>query len=94
MRLLRASTLTLHDFVGDEVPQYAIMSHAWGTDEVSLADFMNGSGKQQRGYSKIEQCCAQATLDGFEFVVSFHLLFSDIVGLDHRRASTFTDRII
>jgi hypothetical protein len=29
MRLLDTSTLTLHEFLGDTIPNYAILSHRW-----------------------------------------------------------------
>jgi hypothetical protein len=40
------------DFVGDNIPKYAILSHTWGedTEEVTFEDMTNGTGKDKRGY--------------------------------------------
>ena len=39
MRLINVETLELEELFGDNVPKYAILSHTWGPDEVSLRDF-------------------------------------------------------
>ncbi|RYC58609.1 hypothetical protein CHU98_g7595 [Xylaria longipes] len=38
MRLLRTDTLALEEFFDENVPAYAILSHTWGADELSLQD--------------------------------------------------------
>ncbi|KAI0467719.1 hypothetical protein F4859DRAFT_493404 [Xylaria cf. heliscus] len=38
MRLLRTDTLALVEFFDENVPAYAILSHTWGSDELSLQD--------------------------------------------------------
>ena len=70
MRLLCASTITLEEFPEDDVPDYAILSHTWGADEVTYQDYRNPSPKIRlsAGYRKLENCCAQAVADGFEYV--------------------------
>lgn len=41
MRLLRSDTLEFETFLDDrERPEYAILSHTWGNDEVSYQDFL------------------------------------------------------
>ena len=70
MRLLNTFTLQPETFVDDEIPHYAILSHTWGKEEVSLQDLLAGRGKQLLGYLKIEGCCKQAKSDGFHYVVS------------------------
>lgn len=67
MRLLNASTLALEIFFGDSVPKYAILSHRWNEEEVSLQDLQNGKGQEMSGYSKIQRCCAQALSDGWQY---------------------------
>jgi hypothetical protein len=32
MRLLRIRDLSLAEFVGNDIPRYAILSHTWGAD--------------------------------------------------------------
>lgn len=61
-------TLT-KDLVGDDVPQYAILSHTWGADveEVNFKDLVHGTGKSKRGYHKIQFCAEQARRDGLQY---------------------------
>ena len=57
MRLINTETLNLEDFKG-KIPKYAILSHVWGDDEVTLQEYDPHS--QQRasyGWEKIMQCC-------------------------------------
>ena len=68
MRLLHTSTLTLHEFFGDEIPSYAILSHTWGDEEVTLQDLEKGQSKSRAGYAKITGCCALALSNGWEWL--------------------------
>jgi hypothetical protein len=54
------------DFVGDNFPEYAILSHTWGadTEEVTFRDLIDGTGKNKAGYGKIRFCGEQASYDG------------------------------
>ena len=54
------------DFVGGEIPEYAILSHTWGadTEEVTYRDVIDGTGKNKVGYEKIRFCGEQARCDG------------------------------
>jgi hypothetical protein len=73
MRLLehnRAGQLRLtKDFVGDNIPEYAILSHTWGadTEEVTFQDLMNGTSRDKSGYKKICFCGEQARRDGLQY---------------------------
>ena len=59
MRLLErnsAGQLSLtKDFLGGDIPAYAILSHTWGadTEEVTFQDLMNGTGRDKSGYNRI-----------------------------------------
>ncbi|KUJ17277.1 HET-domain-containing protein [Mollisia scopiformis] len=65
MRLLNARTRKLREFMGDDTPPYAILSHTWGRDEVTFQDLnLAGSGQDKLGYEKIRKCCEQAIQDG------------------------------
>ena len=73
MRLLKRNntgefSLT-KDFVSDDIPRYAILSHTWGpdTEEVSFKDMMDGTGKSKPGYDKIRFCGEQARRDGLQY---------------------------
>ncbi|XXH02316.1 hypothetical protein Hte_008689 [Hypoxylon texense] len=60
MRLLDVHTLELHEFQGADIPKYAILSHTWAEEEVSLQDLQAGRGPGKAGYEKIERTCNQA----------------------------------
>jgi hypothetical protein len=72
MRLLRLEDdgeLSLIEFVGDDFPSYAVLSHTWGSDdeEVTFNDLVNGAGKSKPGYHKVRFCGKQAANDGLQF---------------------------
>jgi len=68
MRLINATTLRLEQFFSD-VPEYAILSHTWGDDEVTLQDWERLEDAQTKtGYAKIEGSCRQALRDGINYV--------------------------
>jgi Heterokaryon incompatibility protein (HET) len=73
MRLLKLSAcgeLSLtKNFVQEDIPPYAILSHTWGADddEVTFRDLENGSGKSKTGYAKIQFCREQAKKDGLQY---------------------------
>jgi hypothetical protein len=69
VRLLKYNNddkLSLTQFF-DDIPQYAILSHTWGPDEVTYRDMMEGSGKDKTGFNKIRYCGEQAKLDGLQY---------------------------
>lgn len=71
MRLLHTSTIKLSEFYDDEIPRYAILSHTWGKEEVSLHDLQNQKVARLNrfeGYQKIKACCALAAESGYEYV--------------------------
>lgn len=69
MYLLHASTFTLHSFSEPNIPGYAILSHRWDAVEVSFHDIQNNQDIQKTpAFSKVRGCCAQARLDGWEYV--------------------------
>jgi hypothetical protein len=59
----------LREFIGTDVPAYAILAHTWGADgeEVSFQDMETGKGKSKTGYGKIQFCAAQAEADGIRY---------------------------
>jgi hypothetical protein len=73
MRLLErnsAGQLSLtKDFIGDDIPKYAILSHTWGadTEEVTYRDLIDRTDKSKAGYGKIRFCGEQAKRDGLRF---------------------------
>jgi len=70
MRLLEYSNdggFSLTEFFESDVPKYAILSHRWGTEEVTFKDLLDGTSKNKAGYSKIQFCGEQARRDGLQY---------------------------
>ncbi|PSK60209.1 proteinral transcriptional corepressor ssn6 [Elsinoe australis] len=57
------------NFIGDSIPQYAMLSHTWGADddEPDLRDIRDGTGVEKRGYEKLLFCGERATCDGLRY---------------------------
>ncbi|KAH6696714.1 heterokaryon incompatibility protein-domain-containing protein [Leptodontidium sp. MPI-SDFR-AT-0119] len=70
MRLLQSDddgNLSLTEFFEDNMPEYAILSHRWGTEEVTFRDLIDGTSKAKAGYGKIQFCGEQARRDRLEY---------------------------
>ena len=69
MRLLNTRTHRLEEFSSERCPPYAILSHTWGEQEVSFADFNNRrKAKKKSGYRKIRYVCTQAIKDNLDYI--------------------------
>jgi hypothetical protein len=57
------------DLFGDDIPDYAILSHTWGadTEEVTYRDVMDNTWKNKIGYKKIRFCGEQARRDSLRY---------------------------
>ncbi|KAI1256181.1 hypothetical protein MGN70_002343 [Eutypa lata] len=70
MRLLNVHTRKLEEFTG-VIPSYAILSHTWTSEEVSLQDLTSPDREKKtgrkKGYAKIEGLCAKTILDGYKY---------------------------
>ncbi|KAG8527285.1 uncharacterized protein KY384_008029 [Bacidia gigantensis] len=87
MRLLHTTKLELFDFLDNEIPPYAILSHTWGEDEVSYADFLTGkrNAKILRGceliasesweYVWIDTCCIDKSSRGAELSEAINSMY-------------------
>jgi hypothetical protein len=67
MRLIHARTFELKEFFDEDIPEYAILSHTWGEEEISFAEFKISFAKQKKGYSKITFICNQALTDSLQY---------------------------
>ncbi|KAK8033992.1 hypothetical protein PG993_008987 [Apiospora rasikravindrae] len=82
MRLIETTKLELVEFTEELVPKYAILSHRWEEDEVTLQE-MQAVGRKKRfeavsqtvnavrskkGYTKIKRSAALALEHGFAFI--------------------------
>jgi Heterokaryon incompatibility protein (HET) len=61
MRLINTKTLELEEFIG-QIPEYIILSHTWGKDEISFTEFQKGKRND-----KITNCCKQARKENFDY---------------------------
>lgn len=75
MRLLRTTTLTddkhelvVEEFSDPDIPQYAMLSHAWEEDEVTFAHVENNTATTRKGYQKIKYVMDQARKDNLDYV--------------------------
>ncbi|KAI1088895.1 HET-domain-containing protein [Rostrohypoxylon terebratum] len=78
MRLLNAQTKELRRFEEDKREPYAILSHTWGSEEITLQELVliteheNESPPHpstfKTGYRKIQGCCDRAKENGLEWV--------------------------
>lgn len=71
IRLLHTTRLAFQDFWDDpSTIRYAVLSHRWGEDEVSLQDFEARlrSGNYSLGMAKILKCCELADNRGFRLL--------------------------
>jgi hypothetical protein len=75
MRLLNTQTLQLKSFIGNQVPDYAILSHTWDDEEITFEDIAKQSltpGSAPDGkngsFAKISGACHQAARYRYEWV--------------------------
>ncbi|KAL7955366.1 HET domain-containing protein [Trichoderma compactum] len=67
MRLIDTDTLEFTWFLKTP-PPYAILSHTWGSDEVTFTDVTNLSTRTTKsGFTKIKQTCGKALKGGFSY---------------------------
>ena len=66
MRLINTRTLRLEEFFGT-IPEYAILSHTWGREEVTFEEFSQGQGTTKPGYDKITAACRKARNHGIDY---------------------------
>ncbi|KAE8365217.1 HET-domain-containing protein [Aspergillus caelatus] len=68
MRLLSTHKIELVEFPPDRIPDYAILSHTWGEEEILFTDMQNHTGHTKSSWSKVQGACAQARADGFGYI--------------------------
>lgn len=55
MRLINVETYELKEFFSEKTPPYAILSHTWGTEEVTFQDWARLKDESTKGQSTINQ---------------------------------------
>jgi hypothetical protein len=60
MRLIDTHTRKFEEFISNDIPAYAILSHTWRNGEVSYKDYVGNRHTAMRGYTKINMTCELA----------------------------------
>ncbi|RDW56715.1 hypothetical protein BP6252_14008 [Coleophoma cylindrospora] len=68
MRLINVETLKLEEYLGSQIPPYAILSHCWGTEEVTFQDITGSDWRRIRGASKIKRSSAICHQHGLRYI--------------------------
>ena len=75
------------EFSQDKIPPYAILSHTWGTEEVSFLDLINQNSENKAGYRKVVFCGKQAARDNLQY------FWVDTCCIDRRDNTELTEAI-
>jgi len=68
MWLINTATMRLEHFPNPENQKYAILSHTWGDEEVSLQEFTDlERAKEKAGFVKIDKICRMASSHGLKY---------------------------
>ncbi len=69
MRLISVDDYSIHQFLGNAIPAYSILSHTWGNSEVTFQDMQQAgdSIRQKQGFDKIRFACEQSIMDGLKW---------------------------
>ena len=89
MRLINTDTLLAEEFIGSQIPKYAILSHTWEADEASFADLRSkslGTGRSA-GVEKVRRACRVARKDGYQYT------WVDTCCIDKSSSSELTEAI-
>jgi hypothetical protein len=86
MRLLNTHTFELEEFT-ERTPQYAILSHCWGEEEVTFDWMSNPSATNLAGFQKLQGCCNTARRYDFKYV------WMDTCCIDKRSSAELSEAI-
>ncbi|KAL2018164.1 hypothetical protein VTK56DRAFT_1189 [Thermocarpiscus australiensis] len=71
MRLINVRSLDIEEFHGSNIPEYAILSHTWGTDDASFREWSSRLTRWRKrtksGFSKVFATCKQARRDNLGY---------------------------
>lgn len=68
MRLINVHTEKLEEFFGSDIPPYAILSHRWGSDEVSFQDIDAPGWEYKAGSKNITYAKNEAKRDDLNYL--------------------------
>ncbi|KAL9110272.1 MAG: hypothetical protein Q9227_005179 [Pyrenula ochraceoflavens] len=87
MRLINVCTKQLEEFYGEDSPKYAILSHTWEKEEISLEEFGTVAAQQKVGYRKVLNFCDLAVREGHNYV------WVDTCCIDKRSSADLSEAI-
>jgi hypothetical protein len=87
MRLINTRTYLFEEFIGDEIPAYAILSHTWTDSEVTYQEYLSGAHKTKKGYRKIKKTCEIAAEAGIQYT------WVDTCCIDKRSSAELSEAI-
>ncbi|KAF2826654.1 HET-domain-containing protein [Ophiobolus disseminans] len=88
MRLINTKSRKFMEYVGDNVPPYAILSHTWEEgEEVTYQEFLARSNLHKKGWEKIWKACELAE----EHEIS--LVWVDTCGIDKSSSAELSEAI-
>ncbi|KAF4822966.1 Vegetative incompatibility protein HET-E-1 [Colletotrichum tropicale] len=67
MRLIETTTLAMQTHLGRDIPPYAILSHTWEDEEVTLQDWNSPTRDGMKGFHKMRMTCQLAARDGIKY---------------------------
>ena len=67
MRLINTFTRQFEEFIGSNIPPYAILSHTWEEEEVTFKQYLDGGCYDLKGYFKIDMTCRWAIKGGIGY---------------------------
>lgn len=87
MRLINTTTGLFEEFIGRNVPKYAILSHTWEEEEVSFTDMQRDGHQARKGFEKIRMTCKLAADAGI------HYAWVDTCCIDKSSSAELTEAI-
>lgn len=89
MRLINVNTLKLEEFIGSNVPPYAIPSHRWSSEELTFKEVSKDRvDRSKEGYAKLKAACEIALSDR-----QLQWLWIDTCCIDKRSSAELTEAI-
>ncbi|CAK1358917.1 unnamed protein product [Cercospora beticola] len=89
MRLLHVEELRFEEFLDENVPPYAIASHRWGAEEVTLQDIQQNRATSKIGYKKIRGFAKYAQ----ENLKSIRWIWIDTCCIDKTSAAELSEAV-
>ena len=88
MRLLHTTTLEFEEFFDSNIPPYAILSHCWGSKEVTFKEMRKRTAPPGPGLAKIQKFCQMAVkMHGLEWA------WIDTCCIDKRSSAELSEAI-